>query len=139
MRYFILFLVTRNVSLAQTRKASSSSMPEVFASTRFALSNNVEQSNTMDDFLTTCFPSKYRPKMEPITVAPITHRRILLFSCTFCYTYMEFSLYQQQQCVVCFFTQIMKIFSDSLFHKKYSKLSKSKLRRLKHICFLRPR
>ena len=53
--------------------------------------------------------------MEAITISSITHDGILLFGCTFCYGYVEFSLYQQQESLVSLFTERVKIFSFRLF------------------------
>lgn len=55
-------------------------------------------------------PGCLRPKMEAITISPITHDGILLFACTFCYGHIKFSLYQQQQTLESLFTERMKIF-----------------------------
>ena len=52
--------------------------------------------------------------MEAITISPITQDGILLFACTFCYGYVKFSLYQQQESLVSSFIERMKIFSFRL-------------------------
>ena len=97
--YFAVCL-SQYISLAQTHKTSSSSISHLFASTRLCVIKRFWDKTRYCWLLYHLLVIKVqgwgclRPKMEAITISPLTHDGILLFACTFCYGHVKFSLYQ---------------------------------------------